>query len=155
MFHFPSIELIVITLGIAAVCSYQAEIRVEIPSLGVVVGSTTQSQWKNRTIYQFRGVPYAEPPSGKRRFLVSAKRFTFYLQSGKVFCCKLFPKLLIITYRMSAVYFSAMVYISHGWMHQQAVVHRQVQLKVRVDYMPCFLSRPGDEKLITVVENLT
>lgn len=43
---------------------------VELPGLGRLRGSTTQSAWTNRRIYQFLGVKYAEAPIGELRFKV-------------------------------------------------------------------------------------
>nr|CAD7257249.1 unnamed protein product [Timema shepardi] len=42
--------------------------EVDIPLFGRVKGSVTISQWKKRTIYQFRGIPFARPPIGELRF---------------------------------------------------------------------------------------
>lgn len=37
---------------------------------GTLIGSTTKSSWTHKTIYQFRGIRYAESPSGVNRFKV-------------------------------------------------------------------------------------
>ncbi|XP_034230889.1 glutactin-like isoform X2 [Thrips palmi] len=40
-----------------------------VPGLGSIQGTRTLSYWRRRPIYQYQGIPYAEPPSGARRFL--------------------------------------------------------------------------------------
>lgn len=46
---------------------------VELPGLGRLRGSVTQSAWSGRKIYQFLGVKYAEAPIGELRFKVILK----------------------------------------------------------------------------------
>lgn len=41
---------------------------VKLPKYGILQGSIGFTAWTNRTIYQFLNVPYAESPSGNRRF---------------------------------------------------------------------------------------
>lgn len=43
---------------------------VNIPGLGTISGSVAQSEWTNRTIHRFLGIPYAEPPVDQLRFKV-------------------------------------------------------------------------------------
>lgn len=43
---------------------------VSVANLGWLRGTNAQTKWTNRTYYQFLGVPYAEAPSGNRRFKV-------------------------------------------------------------------------------------
>lgn len=42
--------------------------NVNLPKYGQLQGSIGYSAWTNRTIFQFLNVPYAESPSGPRRF---------------------------------------------------------------------------------------
>lgn len=44
---------------------------VKIPELGEVKGSSSVTAWSQRKFYQFLGIRYAEPPTGKLRFKVS------------------------------------------------------------------------------------
>lgn len=44
-----------------------------VPGLGSLRGSQTLSHWRRRPVFQYQAIPYAEPPSGPRRFLVGAK----------------------------------------------------------------------------------
>lgn len=41
-----------------------------IPYVGGLRGSIATTRWTNQSFYQFLGVPYAESPSGSRRFKV-------------------------------------------------------------------------------------
>lgn len=41
---------------------------VKLPKYGILQGSVGFTAWTNRTIFQFLNVPYAESPSGPRRF---------------------------------------------------------------------------------------
>ncbi|BES88792.1 alpha/beta hydrolase fold [Nesidiocoris tenuis] len=43
-------------------------VTVDVPGLGRLTGSLNVSLWSERTIYQFYGIPYAQPPSGDLRF---------------------------------------------------------------------------------------
>lgn len=43
---------------------------VNLPQYGLIQGSIGFSAWTERTIFQFLNVPYAESPSGNRRFKV-------------------------------------------------------------------------------------
>ena len=43
---------------------------VRIPELGEVKGSSAVTAWTQRKFYQFQGIRYAEPPTGKLRFKV-------------------------------------------------------------------------------------
>lgn len=43
---------------------------VKIPELGEVKGSSGVTAWTQRKFYQFLGIRYAEPPTGKLRFKV-------------------------------------------------------------------------------------
>lgn len=45
---------------------------VRIPKLGQLRGSIASTKWSNKSFYQFLGVPYAESPSGRRRFKVKS-----------------------------------------------------------------------------------
>ncbi|KAF6215479.1 hypothetical protein GE061_010233 [Apolygus lucorum] len=60
-------------------------VRVTVPSLGQLKGSLNVSLWTKRTIYQFEGIPYAQPPSGELRFLepVAAKPWSGELDATK------------------------------------------------------------------------
>lgn len=44
------------------------DIVVTIPELGSLLGSVGKSGWSGKDIYQFRGIHFAESPSGERRF---------------------------------------------------------------------------------------
>lgn len=46
------------------------DIVVTIPELGSLLGSVGKSGWSGKDIYQFRGIHFAESPSGERRFKV-------------------------------------------------------------------------------------
>lgn len=48
--------------------SQVTSITVDIPGQGTVLGSETEGAFTGRRIYQFRGLNFAEPPSGFRRF---------------------------------------------------------------------------------------
>lgn len=43
---------------------------IQLPKLGCLRGTTTQTARTNETIYQFLGIKYAESPSGPKRFKV-------------------------------------------------------------------------------------
>lgn len=45
--------------------------KVTVDGLGHVIGLQETTAWTNRTIYAFRGIPYAQPPMGDLRFRVS------------------------------------------------------------------------------------
>lgn len=61
--------------GLATVGSESGETKlVKIPELGEVKGSTAVTAWSQRKFYQFLGIRYAEPPTGKLRFKVSQCR---------------------------------------------------------------------------------
>ena len=47
--------------------------RVNIPGQGAVLGSVAETLWTKQTFYSFRGIPYAESPSGELRFKVSVQ----------------------------------------------------------------------------------
>ncbi|XP_039967413.1 glutactin-like [Bactrocera tryoni] len=55
-------------------CSYgpqniiPSEVRVNISGQGVVIGNTNTTAWTGQTYMQFRGIPYAESPSGELRY---------------------------------------------------------------------------------------
>lgn len=53
--------------------------EVIIPELGTIIGTTTTTTWKNEKIYQFRGIPYAEPPINELRFKVRNKNILSYM----------------------------------------------------------------------------
>ncbi|XP_031635474.1 glutactin-like [Contarinia nasturtii] len=67
---FDQVILSLVTfLGLSAQMNIQPnDPIVRIPHLGWLKGKTASTKWTNRTIYEFLGVPYAEAPSGKRRF---------------------------------------------------------------------------------------
>lgn len=46
------------------------EVIVNVPELGSLRGSIGKSAWSQKYIYQFRGIHFAESPSGQRRFKV-------------------------------------------------------------------------------------
>ncbi|XP_036326415.1 glutactin-like [Rhagoletis pomonella] len=50
------------------------EVRVNLPGQGVVIGNWNTTQWTGQPYMQFRGIPYAEPPSGEMRFRLSVPR---------------------------------------------------------------------------------
>lgn len=41
-----------------------------VANMGRLKGATVSTKWTNQTYYQFLGIPYAEAPSGSRRFKV-------------------------------------------------------------------------------------
>nr|XP_036232508.1 glutactin-like [Bactrocera oleae] len=44
------------------------DVRVNLSGQGVVIGNTNTTSWTGQTYMQFRGIPYAESPSGELRF---------------------------------------------------------------------------------------
>lgn len=59
--------------GLFSVQNYndlKREALVNLPKYGGLQGSIGYTAWTNRTIFQFLNVPYAESPSGNRRFKV-------------------------------------------------------------------------------------
>lgn len=44
---------------------------VDIPDLGKVQGTTSNTQWTNKKVFEFRAINYALPPSGDNRFRVN------------------------------------------------------------------------------------
>lgn len=44
---------------------------VNLPGQGKIKGSLTKTTWTHQQVQQFLGIPYAESPSGSRRFKVS------------------------------------------------------------------------------------
>ncbi|CAB3370890.1 Hypothetical predicted protein [Cloeon dipterum] len=54
-------------LVLCAAASAVAE-QVNITGLGVVEGITSHTAWNHRTIYEYKGIQYAQSPSGERRF---------------------------------------------------------------------------------------
>lgn len=61
--------------------------NVTVGTLGNVIGLKETTKWTNKTIYAFRGIPYAEPPTGDLRFRVGCFRTSNYLDacSEKIF----------------------------------------------------------------------
>lgn len=49
---------------------YAQQQNVTASDFGTLVGSTTSTEWTNKTIYQFLGVRYARSPTGQNRFKV-------------------------------------------------------------------------------------
>lgn len=49
---------------------------ITIPNVGTLLYTSTTTAWSNSTIFQFRGVRFAESPTGNRRFKVCG-RFVF------------------------------------------------------------------------------
>ncbi|CAD7005231.1 glutactin [Ceratitis capitata] len=45
-----------------------SDVRVSLAGQGVVIGNTNTTLWTGQTYMQFRGIPYAESPSGELRF---------------------------------------------------------------------------------------
>uniref|UniRef100_A0A1B0CZT2 Carboxylic ester hydrolase n=1 Tax=Phlebotomus papatasi TaxID=29031 RepID=A0A1B0CZT2_PHLPP len=43
-------------------------LTVRVPGMGPIIGSTAETAWTKSTIYQFRGIKFAEPPIGDLRF---------------------------------------------------------------------------------------
>lgn len=60
----------VLLLGIILQINANDDVVLELNSLGTLIGSQTQSAWTHQKIYQFLGIPFAESPSGLRRFKV-------------------------------------------------------------------------------------
>jgi hypothetical protein len=67
---FAVFLLILTVASCASIDERLLENEVEVPGVGRILGITSQTKWTNRLVYEFRGVPYAEPPEKERRFLV-------------------------------------------------------------------------------------
>ncbi|XP_059477244.1 cholinesterase 1-like [Neocloeon triangulifer] len=65
-------RLHVLILVLAAAAAASAA-QVNIPGLGSVEGTTSTTAWSQRTVYEYRGIPYAKPPSGVNRFKAPVK----------------------------------------------------------------------------------
>lgn len=64
---------------------------ITIPNVGTLSYTSTTSSWSSKNIFQFRGVRFAESPTGIRRFKVCLKNindFLCLLLVEKVFCYK-------------------------------------------------------------------
>jgi carboxylesterase 2 len=79
MERFVSISLILINCCFLiapcqAVLIIQLRPMVNIPKLGLLLGSQTKSS-AGKGIYAFRGIPYAQSPVGELRFKVGIKKY--------------------------------------------------------------------------------
>ncbi|XP_004518726.1 glutactin [Ceratitis capitata] len=64
------LAIILVTTNTISTQSYQ----VNIPGQGAVTGSVDQTLWTKQKFYSFRGIPYAESPSGPLRFKAPRSR---------------------------------------------------------------------------------
>ncbi|XP_063236892.1 carboxylesterase 4A-like [Bacillus rossius redtenbacheri] len=53
---------------LAAAAGAGAAPEVLLPGLGAARGSSTASRWRRRPVFQFQGLPFARPPTGRLRF---------------------------------------------------------------------------------------
>jgi hypothetical protein len=70
MAEFVVFLLILVAVSCASIDERLQENEVDVPGVGRIIGTTSQTVWTNRLVYEFRGVPYAEPPVQEKRFLV-------------------------------------------------------------------------------------
>ncbi|XP_018786916.1 PREDICTED: glutactin-like [Bactrocera latifrons] len=74
MASFSGLLSILYLVLIPVSCSYgpqniiSSEVRVNLSGQGVVIGNTNTTAWTAQTYMQFRGIPYAESPSGELRY---------------------------------------------------------------------------------------
>ena len=59
--------LVALLLVVAGLVAGEADVEVQLEGLGRIRGNTAEARNK-KTIYQFLGVPFAEPPTGDNRY---------------------------------------------------------------------------------------
>ncbi|XP_067648578.1 glutactin-like [Eurosta solidaginis] len=69
-----TLATIIVALTISKSIITTESIEVDLPGQGAVLGSIDETLWTHQKFYSFRGVPYAESPSGKLRFKAPISR---------------------------------------------------------------------------------
>ncbi|XP_067642472.1 putative inactive carboxylesterase 4 [Eurosta solidaginis] len=66
--------IISLSLCLALILPSFAKVSVQLPGLGKVIGNTNTTLRTGKTFMQFRGIPYAQAPSGRNQFKAPVKR---------------------------------------------------------------------------------
>lgn len=75
----PVMSTLALSLLLLVPVSYGNTREVYIEGLGSLLGTVASTEWTDRPIYQFQGIPYATPPLGPLRFKVSFCFQTLYI----------------------------------------------------------------------------